>query len=48
MPELNRRAGLTRQDDHLPKWMMEQAIPENGAVFDISEEVLNHIFDRID
>jgi len=28
--------------------MTEQAIPENGAVFDVSEDVLNHIFDGIE
>ena len=43
--EFNRRAGFTKEDDRLPKWMMEEAIPENGAVFDVSDEVLDHIFD---
>jgi len=46
--EFNRRAGFTREDDRLPKWMTEEAIPENGAVFDVSEEVLDHIFDGIE
>ena len=46
--EFNRRAGFTKEDDRLPKWMMEEAIPENGAVFDVSEEVLDHIFDGIE
>ena len=46
--EFNRRAGFTREDDRLPKWMTEQAIPENGAVFDVSEDVLDHIFDGIE
>ncbi len=46
--EFNRRAGFTKEDDRLPKWMTEQAIPENGAVFDVSEDVLDHIFDGID
>jgi len=46
--EFNRRAGFTKEDDRLPKWMTEQAIPENGAVFDVSEEVLDHIFDEIE
>jgi len=27
---------------------MEEVIPENGAVFDVSEEVLDHIFDGIE
>ena len=46
--EFNRHAGFTREDDRLPKWMMEEALPENGAVFDVSEEVLDHIFDGIE
>lgn len=46
--EFNRRAGFTAKDDRLPKWMMEEVIPENGAVFDVSEEVLDHIFDGIE
>jgi len=46
--EFNRRAGFTKEDDRLPKWMMEEAIPENGTVFDVSEEVLDHIFDGIE
>jgi aldehyde:ferredoxin oxidoreductase len=45
--EFNRRAGFTKEDDRLPKWMTEQPIPENGAVFDVSEEDLDHIFDGI-
>jgi aldehyde:ferredoxin oxidoreductase len=46
--EFNRRAGFTKEDDRLPKWMTEQAIPENGAVFDVSEDVLDHFFDEIE
>lgn len=46
--EFNRRAGFTKEDDRLPRWMMEEALPENGAVFDVSEEVLDHIFDGIE
>ncbi|HLF75042.1 MAG TPA: aldehyde ferredoxin oxidoreductase C-terminal domain-containing protein [Anaerolineales bacterium] len=46
--EFNRRAGFTRQDDRLPKWMMEEALPENNAVFDVSEEVIDQIFDGIE
>jgi len=45
--EFNKRAGFTKEDDRLPKWMTEEAIPENGAVFDVSEEVLDHIFDDL-
>jgi len=30
--ELNERTGFTKEDDRLPKWMTEEAIPEIGAV----------------
>jgi len=46
--EFNRRAGFTARDDRLPEWMTREAIPENGSVFDVSEEVLDHIFDGIE
>ncbi|HAV77342.1 MAG TPA: aldehyde ferredoxin oxidoreductase, partial [Anaerolineae bacterium] len=42
--EFNKRAGFTREDDRLPKWMTEEAIPETGAVFDVSEDVIDHMF----
>jgi aldehyde:ferredoxin oxidoreductase len=46
--EFNRRAGFTAKDDRLPEWMMREAIPENGSVFDVSADVLDHIFDGIE
>jgi aldehyde:ferredoxin oxidoreductase len=46
--EFNRRAGFTKEDDRLPKWMTEQPLPPHNAVFDVSEDVLDHIFDGID
>jgi aldehyde:ferredoxin oxidoreductase len=46
--EFNRRAGFTKADDRLPEWMTREALPENNAVFDVSEEVLDHIFDGIE
>jgi len=46
--EFNKRAGFTKEDDRLPKWMMEEALPENGSVFDVSPDVLDHIFDGIE
>ncbi len=46
--EFNKRAGFTKEDDRLPKWMMEEALPENGSVFDVSEDVLDHIFDGLE
>jgi aldehyde:ferredoxin oxidoreductase len=46
--EFNRRAGFTKEDDRLPKWMTEEPIPETGHVFDVGEDVLDHIFDGIE
>lgn len=46
--EFNRRAGFTKADDRLPKWMTEEAIPENGAVFDVSEKDIDSIFEGIE
>ena len=46
--EFNKRAGFTKEDDRLPKWMTEEAIPETGAVFDVSEDTIDHIFDGIE
>ena len=46
--EFNKRAGFTAKDDRLPDWMTREAIPENGSVFDVSEDVLDHIFDGIE
>ncbi len=46
--EFNKRAGFTAKDDRLPEWMTKEAIPENGSVFDVSGELLDHIFDGIE
>ena len=46
--EFNRRAGFTKEDDRLPKWMTEESIPENGSVFDVPAEQLDGIFDGIE
>jgi aldehyde:ferredoxin oxidoreductase len=46
--EFNRRAGFTKEDDRLPKWMTEQPLPPHNAVFDVSEDVLDHVFDEIE
>lgn len=43
--EFNKRAGFTKEDDRLPKWMTREAIPENNSVFDVPEEQLDSIFD---
>jgi hypothetical protein len=46
--EFNKQDGFTAKDDRLLEWVTKEAIPENGAVFDVSEEVLDHIFDGIE
>lgn len=46
--EFNKRAGFTAKDDRLPEWMTREAIPENGSVFDVSEDVIDHMFDGIE
>ena len=46
--EFNRRAGFTKEDDRIPKWMMEEALPENNSVFDVPDEQLDGIFDGIE
>jgi aldehyde:ferredoxin oxidoreductase len=46
--EFNRRAGFTKEDDRLPEWMTEEGLPPHNTVFDVSEEVLDHIFDEIE
>ncbi|GAB4504133.1 MAG: aldehyde ferredoxin oxidoreductase C-terminal domain-containing protein [Anaerolineales bacterium] len=46
--EFNRRAGFTPQDDRIPAWMTREALPENGAVFDVPEEQLDRIFETIE
>jgi aldehyde:ferredoxin oxidoreductase len=46
--EFNRRAGFTKEDDRIPRWMTEEALPENDSVFDVSEAGLDHIFDGME
>jgi aldehyde:ferredoxin oxidoreductase len=43
--EFNRRAGFTKEDDRIPKWMTREAIPENNAVFDVPDEKMDAIFE---
>ncbi len=43
-----KKAGFKKEDDRLPKWMTEEAIPETGAVFDVGEDVIDHLFDEIE
>ena len=43
--EFNRRAGFTAAHDRLPEWLTREALPPTGAVFDVSEEDLDSVFD---
>lgn len=46
--EFNRRAGFTAKDDRLPDWMTREPLAPHNAVFDVKDEVLDHIFDGIE
>lgn len=43
--EFNRRAGFTKAHDRLPEWMTREPVPPTNAVFDVSEEDLDNVFD---
>ena len=43
--EFNRRAGFTAADDRLPESMTRERLPPHQAVFDVSEEDLDTVFD---
>ncbi len=42
--EFNRRAGFTSAHDRLPEWMTQEPLPPTQAVFDVSEEDLDGVF----
>jgi aldehyde:ferredoxin oxidoreductase len=44
--EFNRRAGFDKQDDRLPKWMLEEPmpLPDGPSVFDVSEEMIDAVW----
>ncbi len=42
--EFNRLAGFTAVDDRLPEWLTKEALPPTNAVFDVSEEDLDSVF----
>ncbi len=46
--EWNRRAGFTNAHDRLPEWMTREPVPPTNAVFDVSNEELDTIFDKLD
>jgi aldehyde:ferredoxin oxidoreductase len=43
--EFNRKAGLTKQDDRLPKFFYEEPLPPHNTVFAISDEALDSTLD---
>jgi aldehyde:ferredoxin oxidoreductase len=43
--EFNRRAGLTADDDRIPRWMQQEPLPPHGTVFDVPEEEIDGIYD---
>ncbi|MBN2548178.1 MAG: aldehyde ferredoxin oxidoreductase, partial [Anaerolineales bacterium] len=42
--EFNRRAGFTAADDRLPEYMTREPLPPTNAVFDVSDEDLDGVF----
>ena len=42
--EFNRRAGFTSAQDRLPEWMTKEPLPPTKAVFDVSDEDLDNVF----
>lgn len=43
--EFNRKAGLTREDDRLPRFFYEEPLPPHNTVFAISNAELDSVFD---
>jgi aldehyde:ferredoxin oxidoreductase len=43
--EFNKKAGFTNQDDRLPRFFYEEALPPHNAVFVISDEEIDSTFD---
>ena len=43
--EFNRKAGFTNEDDRLPKFFYEEALPPHNTVFAISGEEMDGTFD---
>jgi aldehyde:ferredoxin oxidoreductase len=42
--EFNRRAGFTKADDRLPEWMTEEPLAPTQAVFDVTDDDLDGVF----
>ncbi len=45
--EFNRRAGFTAKDDRLPEYMTREPLPPNNAIFDVSEDDLDTIYNGL-
>ncbi len=43
--EFNRRAGVTAEDDRLPRFFYEEPLPPHNTVFVISDEEIDSTFD---
>ena len=43
--EFNRRAGLTKQDDRLPRFFYEEPLPPHNKVFTISDAELDNVLE---
>ena len=43
--QFNKSAGFTKKDDRLPEWITKEALTPHNAVFDVSEEDLDNVFD---
>jgi aldehyde:ferredoxin oxidoreductase len=46
--EFNRRAGFADKDDAFPDWMATEAIPTNGAVFDVPVEEIRRVYQQME
>jgi aldehyde:ferredoxin oxidoreductase len=46
--EFNRKAGFTASDDRLPQWMSTEALGSRAAVFDVPDEIIQAVYERID
>jgi aldehyde:ferredoxin oxidoreductase len=42
--EFNHRAGFTQAHDRLPEWMTRETLPPNNAVFDVTDQDLDSLF----
>lgn len=42
--EFNKKAGFTAADDRMPEWMTKEPVSPTDAVFDVSEEDLDGVF----